>query len=125
MEENQIAKIVLDATFKIHKKLGPGLLESSYVHCLLYELQKAGLYCEREKVLPLIYEDISLTNGYRLDLIVEGKVIIEAKAVAEINDVHIAQLLTYLKLSNCKLGLLLNFNVSLMKNGIRRLVNGL
>ena len=125
MEENRIAKTILDAAFKIHKKLGPGLLESSYVHCLLYELEKEGLHCEREKMLPLIYEDITLTNGYRLDLIVEGKVIIEAKAVSEINDVHVAQLLTYLKLSNCKLGLLLNFNVSLMKNGIRRIVNGL
>lgn len=125
MEENQIAKIILDAAFKIHKKLGPGLLESSYVYCLLYEIQQAGLYCEREKVLPLIYEEISLTNGYRIDLIVEGKVIIEAKAVSEINDIHIAQLLTYLKLSDCRLGLLLNFNVSLMKNGIRRIVNGL
>jgi GxxExxY protein len=92
---------------------------------LLYEIQQAGLFCERENVLPLIYEDISLTNGYRIDLIVEGKVIIEAKAVSEINDVHIAQLLSYLKLSDCKLGLLLNFNVSLMKNGIRRIVNGL
>lgn len=85
MNENQIAKIILDATFKIHKKLGPGLLESSYVHCLLYEIQQAGLFCECEKVLPLIYENISLTQGYRIDLLVEGKVIIEAKAVSEIN----------------------------------------
>jgi GxxExxY protein len=125
MDENQIAKIILDSAFKIHKKLGPGLLESSYVHCLLFEIEQRGLICEREKVLPLIYENIKLDQGYRIDLLVEGKVIIEAKAVSELNDVHIAQLLTYLKLSNCKLGLLLNFNVSMMKNGIKRIVNGL
>jgi GxxExxY protein len=125
MDENYIAKVVLDAAFKVHKTLGPGLLESSYVHCLLYELEQSGLYCEREKSLPLIYENINIDQGYRIDILVESKVIIEAKAITEINDIHIAQLLTYLKLSKCKLGLLLNFNVSLMKNGIRRIVNGL
>jgi GxxExxY protein len=88
-------------------------------------LTKEGLRCEREKALPLIYEEVRLAQGYRLDLIIEDKVIIEAKSVSEINEVHIAQLLTYLKLSECKLGLLINFNVSLMKNGIRRIVNGL
>ena len=125
MEENEIAKIVVDCALKVHKKLGPGLLESSYIHCLCFELEKHGLSCEREKALPLIYEEVHLDQGYRLDLIINGKVIIEAKSVAEINDVHIAQLLTYLKLSECKLGLLINFNVSLMRNGIRRFVNGL
>lgn len=125
MEENEIAKIVVDCALKVHKKLGPGLLESSYIHCLCYELEKYSLKCEREKALPLIYEEVYLDQGYRLDLMIERKVIIEAKSVSEINDVHIAQLLTYLKLSECKLGLLINFNVSLMKNGIRRFVNGL
>jgi GxxExxY protein len=125
MDENEIAKIVVNCALKVHKTLGPGLLESSYVHCLCYELSKEGLSCEREKALPLIYEEVHLDQGYRLDLIIEGKVIIEAKSVSEINEVHIAQLLTYLKLSECKLGLLINFNVSLMKNGIRRIVNGL
>ncbi len=125
MDENEIARIIVDSALKVHKKLGPGLLESSYIHCMAYELTKHGLICEREKALPLIYEEIRLEQGYRIDLLVNGKVIIEAKSVAEISDVHISQLLTYLKLSGCRLGLLLNFNVSLMKDGIKRFVNKL
>jgi GxxExxY protein len=103
--------------------LGPGLLESSYEECLYYELSKLGLAVEKQKPLPLIYEEVKLEIGYRVDLIVEKKVVVEIKAVEALNDVHTAQVLTYLKLSNCKIGLLLNFNVSSLKNGIKRLIN--
>lgn len=123
--ENQISRIVFDCALKVHKKLGPGLLESSYEACLHYELVKEGLTVERQKALPLIYEDVKLEVGYRLDLLIEDKVIIELKAVKELNDVHLAQVITYLKLSDCKLGMLINFNVALIKNGIKRVVNNL
>lgn len=109
----------------MHTALGPGLLESAYEECLYYELVKAGLKVEKQKTLPLIYEDIKLEIGYRLDLMVENKVIVEVKACEGLNDVHLAQVLTYLKLSNVKLGLLINFNVSKVKNGIQRVVNNL
>lgn len=109
----------------MHTALGPGLLESAYEECLYYELVKAGLKVEKQKTLPLIYEDTKLEIGYRLDLMVENKVIVEVKACEGLNDVHLAQVLTYLKLSNVKLGLLINFNVSKVKNGIQRVVNNL
>ncbi len=125
MTENEISKRILNASFKVHTALGPGLLESSYKECLYYELKKEGLFAEKEKALPLIYEDVQLEVGYRIDILVEKKVIIELKAVDQINDVHLAQILTYLKLSDCKLGLLLNFNVKSLKHGIKRVVNGL
>lgn len=102
--------------------MGPGLLESSYKECLFYEIMKAGLYVEKEKPMPLIYEDVKLDIGYRLDLIVENKLVIEIKSVEALNDVHLAQILTYLKLSGCKLGLLINFNVKLLKDGIKRVI---
>jgi len=124
MTENEISKVVFDASLKIHKVLGPGLLESAYEACLFYELKKTGLKIERQKTLPLIYEDVKLDAGYRIDIIIEDKFIIEIKAVEALNDVHLAQLLTYLKLSDCKLGMLINFNVSLIKNGIKRVING-
>jgi len=124
MTENEISKVVFDASLKIHKVLGPGLLESAYEACLFYELKKTGLKIERQKTLPLIYEDVKLDAGYRIDIIIEDKFIIEIKAVEALNDVHLAQLLTYLKLSECKLGMLINFNVSLIKNGIKRVING-
>ena len=124
MTENDISKIVFESAFKVHRNLGPGLLESTYEECLFYELNKFELSVEKQKALPLIYEDVKLDIGYRIDIIVEGKFIIEVKSVAELNDVHLAQLLTYLKLSNCKLGLLINFNVKLLKDGVRRVVNG-
>ncbi|MGV8945350.1 MAG: GxxExxY protein [Lutibacter sp.] len=101
------------------------MLESAYEECLFYELQKSGLNIQKQKALPLIYEEVKLEIGYRIDIIVENKVIIEVKAVEALNNVHLAQLLTYLKLSDCKLGLLINFNVSLIKNGIKRVVNNL
>ncbi len=103
--------------------MGPGLLESSYRECLFYELAKAGLSVEKEKSLPLVYESVKLDYGYRVDLMIEKKIIVGVKSVDFLNDVHLAQILTYLKLANCKLGLLLNFNVTLLKNGIRRIVN--
>ena len=124
MTENEISKIVFESALKVHRSLGPGLLESAYEECLFYELKKLNLSVEKQKSLPLIYEDVKLDVGYRIDIIVENKFIIEIKSVVELNDVHLAQLLTYLKLSNCKLGLLINFNVRLLKEGVRRVVNG-
>ena len=125
MTENELSKIVFDLGLKVHRVLGPGLLESAYEECLYYEIKKYGLLVEKQKALPLIYEDIKLEAGYRIDLLVEKKLIIEIKSVEALNDLHLAQTLTYLKLSGCKLGLLINFNTVLFKNGIRRIVNQL
>jgi len=125
LTENQLSKIIFDCALKIHRVMGPGLLESSYEECLFYELDKAGLNVVKQKPLPLIYEEVKLEVGYRVDMLVENKVIIEVKSVEALNDIHLAQVLTYLKLSNCKLGMLINFNVTMIKNGIRRVVNKL
>ena len=125
MNENALSNLVINRALKVHTTLGPGLLESSYKECLYYELIKSGLLAEKERPLPLVYEEVKLECGYRIDLLVERKLIIEVKSVESICDVHLAQVLTYLKLSGCKLGLLLNFNVASMKNGIRRVVNNL
>ena len=125
MTENELSRIVFDCALKVHQSLGPGLLESAYEECLFYELKKIGLRVEKQKPLPLIYEEVKLDVGYRIDIIVENKLIIEIKSVEALNDVHFAQLLTYLKLTNCKLRLLINFNVSLIKNGVKRVVNNL
>lgn len=125
MNENEISKVIFDCALKIHKNLGPGLLESAYEECLFYELKKYGLNVEKQKALPLVYEEVRLEIGYRIDIIVENKVIVEVKSVEALNDVHLAQILTYLKLSDCKLGMLINFNVTFIKNGIRRVVNNL
>lgn len=122
MTENEISKIILDSAFKVHTALGPGLLESAYKECLYYELVKVGFSVEKEKALPLIYEEVKLDCGYRIDLLVENKVVVEFKTVETFNDVHIAQTLTYMKLSGCKLGLLLNFYTKSLKNGIKRLI---
>jgi len=124
MTENEIAKLVYDCSLRVHKALGPGLLESAYRECLCYELFKTGIYVEKEKPLPLVYEEIKLDIGYRMDIVLENKFIIEVKSVEELHDIHLAQLLTYLKLSDYKLGLLINFNVLLIKDGIRRVING-
>ena len=124
MNENDIAKIVFTLGMKVHKALGPGLLESAYQECLYYELRKAGLKVKKEMALPLTYEDVKLEIGYRVDLFVENKFIIEVKSVENLNDVHLAQLLTYLKLTGCKLGMLINFNVSFFKTGVKRVING-
>lgn len=119
---NQLTEEILGCAFKVHTALGPGLLESSYKECLYYELNKAGLYTEKEKGLPLVYESVKLDVGYRLDLLVENKVVIETKAVEALTDVHVAQVITYLKLSGCKVGLLLNFHCKHLKDGIKRMV---
>ena len=104
MTENELSKIVFDSALKVHKALGPGLLESAYEECLFYELRKTGIKLEKQKALPLIYEEIKLETGYRVDLMVENKLIIEIKSVEALNDVHLAQIMTYLRLSGCKLG---------------------
>lgn len=125
MDENSLSNLVINRALKVHTALGPGLLESSYKECLYYELTTSGLHVEKEKPLPLVYEEVKLECGYRVDLLIERKLIIEVKSVEAISDVYLAQVLTYLKLSDCRLGLLLNFNVASMKNGIRRVVNNL
>ena len=125
MHENELSEIVIGCAIKVHKKLGPGLLESAYEECLCYEIKKTGLKVEKQKTLPLVYEEVKLDCGYRIDLLVDNKLIVELKAVDALNDVYLAQVLTYLRLSNCKLGLLINFNVGKLKDGIRRIVNNL
>lgn len=122
MEINQITHEILDSAYKVHSKLGPGLLESAYQACLVYELRKKGLKVEVEKPLPLIYEEVKLECGYRVDLLVENKVVVELKTVEAFTDVHTAQVLTYLKLSDCKVGLLINFYTKSLKDGIKRLI---
>ncbi len=125
MNENDLSKEIIGAAIEVHKALGPGLLESAYEACMERELVGRGLTVERQAGLPLVYKDIRCDVGYRIDLLVESKVIVEVKSVEALNDVHIAQVLTYLKLSRCKLGLLINFNVKLLRDGIKRLVNHL
>ena len=124
MWENEIATQVFNCALEVHKALGPGLLESAYDECLTYKLIKSGLNLERQKALPLVFEEVKLEAGYRVDLLIENKLIIEVKAVEALNDIHLAQVLTYLKLSDCKLGLLINFNTVLLKNGFKRIING-
>ena len=119
---NKLTEQILKYAFKVHTELGPGLLESSYKECLFYVLNKNGIYTEKEKALPLIYEEIKMEIGYRVDLMVEHKVIVEIKTVEAFAEVHTAQVLTYLKLSGCKVGLLLNFHTAHLKNGIKRLI---
>jgi GxxExxY protein len=119
---NKISYDIIGCAYRVHSRLGPGLLESTYQICLEYELKKLGYAVETEKALPVVYDEIKLDTGYRIDLIVNKSVIVELKSVEAINDVHIAQILTYLKLSNTKLGLLINFNVKDLKQGIKRFV---
>ncbi len=121
-ELNRLTEKIIGAAIEVHRHLGPGLLESTYEACLEYELQEAGLSVERQKSLPLVYKKIKLDQGYRLDLLVEKQVVVELKTVEKLTPVHNAQLLSYLKLSGCKVGLLINFNVKLLKYGIRRFV---
>jgi GxxExxY protein len=125
MNENKIATLILDACFKIHRKLGPGLFESVYEEVLSYELEKMELDFQRQKAIPVIWEDFKLDQGFRADFIVEGKVIVELKSIEAIAPVHHKQLLTYLRLTNLKLGLLINFNEALLREGIQRIVNNL
>ena len=109
----------------VHRSLGPGLLENAYKECLFYKINQLGLFVEKEKAMPLIFEEVKLDCGYRLDLLVENKLVVELKSVDVLNDVHLAQVLTYMKLGNFKLGLLMNFNVARLKDGIKRVVNNL
>jgi GxxExxY protein len=123
MNEEQLFRKILDACFKVHNALGPGLLESIYEECLLYELHKEVDKVEKQKSLPLNYKGIYLKNAYRVDLMVEERIIVEIKSVEKLSDLHFAQILSYLKLSGCKLGLLVNFNVPHLRDGIRRVIN--
>lgn len=125
MTENEVANKVIGLGIDVHKALGPGLLESAYKECLYYKIIQSGLRAEKEKPMPLVFEEVKLDCGYRIDILVEQKVVIEVKSVEALNDVHLAQTLTYLKLGNYKLGLLINFNVLTLKSGIRRVVNGI
>ena len=122
MNIEEIFKKVLDCSFLVHTTLGPGLLESAYVECLYYELLQSGLKVEKQKALPLIYKEVKLEAGYRIDLLVEDCVVVEIKSIEALGDIHMAQILTYLKLSNCRLGLLVNFNVLHLKDGIKRVI---
>lgn len=119
---NLLSNEIIGLAIKVHKALGPGLLESSYKECLFYEIINKGYFAEKEKTLPLIYDKIQLDIGYRLDILVENSLVIEIKSVDALSDIHTAQVLTCLKLSGNRLGLLINFNVTLLKNGIKRLV---
>ena len=125
MTENELSKIIVDCCFKIHTTLGPGILESVYEELLAYELHKANLNFSRQQGIPVIYEGVKMDLGFRSDIIVESKVIVEIKSIEAIAPVHQKQLLTYLKLTGIKLGLLINFNEALIKNGIQRIVNKL
>ena len=120
MEINSITNLIIGCAIEVHKHLGPGLLESAYEECMAFELEKAGLSFVRQKATPVVYKNIKLNCGYRIDLLVENSVIIELKTVDEFNPVHEAQVLTYLKFSEKPIGLLINFNVTVLKNGIRR-----
>lgn len=122
-KENEITEQIIGAAIKVHRALGPGLLESAYQECLYYELKKLGLKVEKEKPLPLFYEEVKMDCGYRIDLLVEDQIVVEIKSVENLNDIHLAQMLTYLKLSDSKLGLLINFNVVQLIKGVKRVIN--
>jgi GxxExxY protein len=122
MNKEEIFKKVLDCSFKVHSALGPGLLESAYSECSYFDLKQAGLKVEKQKPLPLIYKEVHLDAGYRIDLLVEDCIVIEIKSIEALAEIHMAQILTYLELSKCRLGLLANFNVLHLRDGIRRVI---
>ena len=122
MDLEVVFKNVLDCSFQVHSALGPGLLESAYLECLYYELTQKGFKVEKQKPLPLIYKEVHLDAGYRIDLLIEDFIVIEIKSVEALCDIHMAQILTYMKLSGCHLGLLVNFNVKHLKDGIKRVI---
>lgn len=124
MNENELANKVIGIAIEVHRHLSSGLLESAYKECMYYKLTKAGLWVEKEKPMPLIYEEVKLDCGYRIDLLVENKLVVELKSVDALNDIHLAQTLTYLRIGSYKLGLLMNFNVIMLKDGIKRVING-
>lgn len=125
MTENEIAKIVFETSLDLHRNFGPGLFESVYEEILFYELNRRQIVVERQKPIPVYHKEIKMEVGFRADLIIEHKVIIEIKSIEELAKVHYKQVITYLRLTNCKLGLLINFNVDLLKDGFHRIVNGL
>ncbi|RZJ81854.1 MAG: GxxExxY protein [Flavobacterium sp.] len=125
MTEDELSREIIGLAIDVHIALGPGLLESAYKECLFYKINQSGIFVEKEKVMPLTFEDVKLDCGYRIDLLVENKLVIELKSVEALNNVHLAQTLTYLKLGNYKLGLLINFNVFRLKDGLKRVVNNL
>jgi GxxExxY protein len=124
MEDNSLTYKIIECALKVHSKLGPGLLESAYKECLYYELKKSNLKVEKEKPFPLVYEEVIMDCGYRADFFIEDRIIVEIKSVEALHDIHLAQTLTYLKIANRRFGLLINFNVLKLKDGIKRVVNG-
>ena len=124
MAPEEIIKIILDEAFHVHKTIGPGMLESVYKNCLAYRLTKTGLVIETEKPVPVVFEEIKMACGYRADIVVDNKVVVDTKAIEAIGPLQVAQVLTYLRFLNMKHGLILNFNTVLLKNGIRRVLNG-
>ncbi|RYE21200.1 MAG: GxxExxY protein [Sphingobacteriales bacterium] len=123
MYESELTRKIIHQAIAVHHALGPGLLESAYKECLYYNLYESGLFTEKEKAIPLIYKQVKLDCGYRIDLLVENKIVIEIKSVEQLNEVHLAQTLTYMKLGNFKVGLLLNFNVARLKDGLKMIIN--
>lgn len=123
MQENEISSIIIGCAIDVHRAFGPGLLESAYRECLFYDLTEKGLWVVKEKPMPIVYKQVKLDHGYRMDLLVENKVVIELKRVEAISEVHVAQLLTYLKLGDYRLGLIINFQTKLLKDGIKRIIN--
>jgi GxxExxY protein len=125
MNEDELSYQIIGAAIKVHRKLGPGLLEKIYQDCLEYELQKLDLVVEKEKKMSVVYDELSFDSGYRIDLLINKKVVVELISVEQVTDLHFAQTLTYLKLGEFKLGLIINFNVEILKHGVTRVVNGL
>lgn len=123
MTENELSTIIIGCAIEVHRRLGAGLLERAYQECLMYELKLQGLKVEKEVLLPITYKELKIDNGYRIDLLVEDKVVVELKTVEELHNAHFAQTLTYLKFGNYKLGLIFNFNEAILKNGIKRIIN--
>ena len=124
MTENELSNKIIGLAIEVHTAFGPGLLESAYKECLFYKIGKSGIFVEKEKPMPLVFDEVRLECGYRIDLVTENKLVIEIKSIEALNDIHLAQTLTYLKLGNYKLGLLINFNVIKLKDGIKRVING-
>jgi GxxExxY protein len=123
MKNNELTNLIIGAAIEVHKSLGPGLLESAYQECLFYELKSKGLEVKKEQALPIVYKEVKLDHGYRIDLLVEKRIVLELKTVECFTDVHFAQILTYLRLGGYDLGLLINFHILLLKNGIKRFIN--
>ena len=124
MSENEIATKVIGLAIEVHRALGPGLLENAYEECLFYKINNSGLRAEKQKPMPLVYEGVKLECGYRIDIVVENKLVIEVKSVDAVHPIHLAQTLTYLRLGDYRLALLINFNVEMLRDGIRRVING-